>query len=56
MTVTVALDTPAPTGGTTVTLTAGGTAEGGGTDYTLSSATITIAEGGDGGHGDDHGH
>ena len=42
---TVALDTPAPTGGTTVTLTAGGTAEGGGTDYTLSSATITIAAG-----------
>ena len=45
MTVTATLDTPAPTGGTTVTLTAGGTAEGGGTDYTLSSTTITIAEG-----------
>ena len=45
VTVTVALDTPAPTGGTTVTLTAGGTADGGGTDYTLSSATIAIAEG-----------
>ena len=45
VTVTAALDTPAPTGGTTVTLTAGGTADGGGTDYTLSSTTLTLAEG-----------
>ena len=45
VTVTAALDAPAPTGGTTVTLTAGGTADGGGTDYTLSSTTITLAEG-----------
>ena len=45
VTVTATLDTPAPTGGITVTLTAGGTADGGGTDYTLSSTTITLAEG-----------
>lgn len=44
MTVTAALDEPAPEGGTTVTLTTGGTATPG-ADYTLSSSTIVIAEG-----------
>ena len=38
------LDNPAPADGTTVTLTTGGTATLD-TDYTLSSSTMTIAEG-----------
>ncbi|MCY4440614.1 MAG: calcium-binding protein, partial [Deltaproteobacteria bacterium] len=42
--VTARLDAPAPEGGTTVTLTAGGTATDG-VDYRLSSKTITIAQG-----------
>ena len=47
VTVTATLDTPALTGGTTVTLTLTGTAEGPGddADYTLSSATIEIDAG-----------
>ena len=44
VTVTTTLDEPAPEDGTTVTLTTGGTATLG-ADYTLSSTTITIAEG-----------
>ena len=48
VTVTAALDAPAPENGTTVTLSAGGTATLD-TDYTLSSTTITIAEGETGG-------
>ena len=45
VTVTATLDEPAPDGGTTVTLTTGGTATPG-ADYTLSSSTIAIAAGG----------
>ena len=44
VTVTATLDEPAPEDGTTVTLTAGGTATLD-TDYTLSSTTISIADG-----------
>ena len=42
VTVTATLDNPAPWSGTTVRLTPSGTAVGGGTDYTLSSTTISI--------------
>ena len=44
VTVTATLDNPAPANGITVTLTTGGTATLD-TDYTLSSTTITLAEG-----------
>ena len=44
VTVTATLDKPAPADGLTVTLTTGGTATLG-TDYTLSSTTITLAAG-----------
>ena len=43
VTVTATLDHPAPRDGTTVKLTPSGTATGEGTDYTLSSTTISIA-------------
>ena len=55
VTVTATLDNPAPANGMTVTLTTGGTAMLD-TDYTLSSTTLTLAEGETGGHGDAHGH
>ena len=42
VTVTATLDNPAPVDGTTVRLTLSGTAIGEGTDYTLSSTTISI--------------
>ncbi len=42
VTVTATLDNPAPWSGTTVRLTLSGTAAGEGTDYTLSSTTISI--------------
>ncbi len=45
VTVTAILDAAAPQGGTVVALALSGTAEGGGVDYTLSSATIAIAAG-----------
>ena len=45
VTVTATLDNPAPWGGTTVRLTPSGTAGGEGTDYTLSSTTISIGSG-----------
>ena len=44
VTVTATLDNPAPANGTTVTMTVGGTAMLD-ADYTLSSTTITLAEG-----------
>ena len=45
VTVTATLDNPAPWGGTTVKVTPSGTAAGEGTDYTLSSTTISIGYG-----------
>ena len=45
VTVTAALDNPAPKGGTMVRLTTSGTAGGEGSDYTLSSTTISIGVG-----------